>query len=357
MRIKQGQDPVFKDRVLIATPNYPGIRQKSSAGKWLGAVLLAGSLGGAGYYFYPANESSTAKNAEAGTPAPLNLPTAEKAAVKSALVHANKSQPNKTNNAPTTSPQPETAESLISKARGQIAKTRLTSPEGDNAYATYQALNKLDAKQAQLILDEIVAWYVEQSSKLIEKDKIVEAKGVNSAFKQYEKLRELAPQHPSVSKLFDEMRAALKYRIEIQIEAERLLAPKGDNAFTRYQELSSIAAEHADTQQVLKKLVTALLGKEKKQVAKEQVLSPKEDNAFDTTQFLLKLAPDDKEVKDSVNRLAKHLHSRAVHEEKAHNYKESLELVLKALKLTPDDKQLLLLQGRLEAEKVAKKKG
>jgi len=350
MRIKQGQDPVFKDRVLINTPNYPGIQRKSGAGKWVGAALLASSLGGAGYYFYPTSntgvqplpttpvETLAAKPSEVKESKPASKPTP---------VHK-PHEPSKPAVVAAT-PQPDTAESLLNKARGQIAKLRLTSPEGDNAYATYQALVKLDPKQASPILDDIVAWYVEQNKKLIEKEKFSEA------HKNYAKLRELAPQHASVPKLFEDILQALKHRIEVQLAAEHVLLPKNDSALTHYQELHNLAPEQAATKQVLQKLVAALMSKVKKQVFSEHYLAPKDDNAFDTYQVLLKIAPEHKEVKEAVARMAKRLHGLAVQEEKANKLKESLETVHKALKLAPEDKQLLQLQAHLETEKAGKK--
>lgn len=53
--------------------------------------------------------------------------------------------------------------------------------------------------------------------------------------------------------------------------------------------------------------------------------------------------------------MAKRLHGLAVQEEKANKLKESLETVHKALKLAPEDKQLLQLQAHLETEKAGKK--
>lgn len=343
MHIKQGQDPVFKDRVLINTPSYPGIQPKSGMGKWVGAALLASSLGGAGYYFYPSSNTTN-------PPVPAN--PVETVAAKPSEVKEIKPalKPSVAAHKPAVvaSPQPDTAESLLNKARGQIAKLRLTSPEGDNAYATYQALTKLDPKQAQPILDEIVGWYVEQNKKLIEKEKFSEA------HKNYEKLRELAPQHSSVPKLFDEILQALKHRIEVQLAAEHVLLPKHDSAFAHYQTLHTLAPEQAATQQVLQKLVTALMLKVKKQVFSEHYLAPKDDNAFDTYQVLLKIAPNHKEVKEAVTRMAKRLHTLATQEEKANKLKDSLETVYKGLKLAPEDKSLLQLQAHLEAGKKAK---
>jgi len=351
MRIKQGQDPVFKDRVLINTPSYPGIQRKSGAGKWVGAALLASSLGGAGYYFYP---TSNANNQPIPTPPvetvaakPIETKEVKPALKPSASAHK-LHEPSKPA-VVAAAPQPDTAESLLNKARGQIAKLRLTSPEGDNAYATYQALMKLDPKQAQPILDEIVGWYVEQNKKLIEKEKF------NEAHKNYEKLRELAPQHASVPKLFDDILLALKHRIEVQLAAEHVLLPKNDSAFAHYQSLHNLAPEQAATKQVLQKLVAALMSKVKKQVFSEHYLAPKDDNAFETYQVLLKIAPEHKEVKDAVARMAKRLHTLAVQEEKANKLKESLETVHKALKLAPEDKSLLQLQAHLEAAKSGKK--
>ncbi|MDD2815774.1 MAG: hypothetical protein PHP00_08550 [Thiotrichaceae bacterium] len=348
MRIKQGQDPVFKDRVLINNPSFPGIQRKSGAGKWVGAALLASSLGGAGYYFYPTSNTSS-------QPVPANpvetiaAKPSEVKEVKPALKPSTHKAHEPSKPTVAAAPQPNTAESLLNKARGQIAKLRLTSPEGDNAYATYQALMKLDPKQAQPILDEIVGWYVEQNKKLIEKEKFSEA------HKNYEKLRELAPQHSSVPKLFDDILLALKHRIEVQLSAEHVLLPKNDSAFAHYQELHNLAPEQAATQQVLQKLVAALMSKVKKQVFSEHYLAPKDDNAFDTYQVLLKIAPEHKEVKEAVARMAKRLHTLATQEEKANKLKESLETVHKGLKLVPEDKPLLQLQARLEAEKSGKK--
>jgi tetratricopeptide (TPR) repeat protein len=347
MRIKQGQDPVFKDRVLINNPSFPGIQRKSGAGKWVGAVLLASSLGGAAYYFYPTSNTTSQPVPATPVETVAAKPSEVKPTLKPSTAAHKAHEPSKP--AVVAAPQPDTAESLLNKARGQIAKLRLTSPEGDNAYATYQALMKLDPKQAQSILDEIVGWYVEQNNKLIEKEKFSEA------HKNYEKLRELAPQHSSVPKLFDDILLALKHRIEVQLAAEHVLLPKNDSAFAHYQELHNLAPEQAATKQVLQKLVTALMSKVKKQVFSEHYLSPKDDNAFDTYQVLLKIAPEHKEVKEAVVRMAKRLHTLATQEEKANKLKDGLETVHKALKLAPEDKPLLQLQARLETEKTGKK--
>jgi len=94
-------------------------------------------------------------------------------------------------------------EQLKAKAQRQLKGVLLTTPAGNNAYETYQALAKIAPDQAAPILNEIVAWYFDRGKTLIERnDLIYPAK--RNAYEMYTRMQSVAPQHTD-SKAFSEI--------------------------------------------------------------------------------------------------------------------------------------------------------
>ena len=239
---------------------------------------------------------------------------------------------------PSTDPK-ETVERLLAKGKKQIARTRLTSPEGDNAYETYQALLKMAPLKAQQVLDGIVDWYFKQGSKYIRKGRLAQP-GRGNAYKMYQQLTKIAPEHQSTQTLLSQIKDALNQRGERQLRRNRLTSSKGKNAYATYQEMLTVGADSQSTQRFLETLVKRLLAQAEQQMEKRNYTTPKNDNAAETYQKILKISQDNADAQNGINKIANRYRKLALDNKKLGRYATSLRMIERGLQVAPDDPRL-----------------
>ena len=192
-------------------------------------------------------------------------------------------------------PEQATAQStqitkLLAQAQSQLKLTRLTSPQGDNAYETYQTLRKLAPSEADSILDSIIAWYYEQGQKYLQRGRLT-GTPENNAYQMYQKIIAIVPKHPSAAQLLQGIIEQLQQQFDKQLQRRQFLTPIGHNAYTTYQELLEVAVHPQDTQPLRNKIVKQLLLEAERQLTEKKYITPKQDNAVDTYQKILAIAP------------------------------------------------------------------
>ncbi len=281
MRINQPIDPVFKKRVVIANP-YP-------SRKWpliIGICFIFSGLITAIYFNADIIQSSKILSDNLIVEKPTSTTQEE-------LANLELSEVNKTITQPVPSvPEPPSIDSdlLLAKAKTQLAKAQFTSPKGDNAYETYQALVKTAPQQAQPILDKIVAWYFKQTKKYI-----------------------------SINKLTQ---------------------PKRGNAYDKYQQLKEIAPEHQSTQVLLTQIVKLLHKKAKRQMRRQFYTTPENNNAVRTYRHIVNISPNDAIANNALTEIAKKYYKWAISRKNQGRYKASLNYIEKGLQAKPDDTEL-----------------
>jgi len=228
---------------------------------------------------------------------------------------------------------------LLAEAEDQIAKLRLTSPQGDNAYETYQAVAKIAPQHAQPVLDSIVTWYFQQGEKYIRKGRLTQAKR-RSAYGMYKKMSEIAPHHQHTQTLFNNIFDALKQRAQWQIENDGLIAPKDKNAYSTYQEMLTIAPDAKDTQRLFNTIIDHLLARAKGQMAKKNYTTPNNDNAAYTYKQILKISENNPEALEGINKIVKEYYKLALTKRDQGRYKGSMTWITRGLLVDPDNPEL-----------------
>lgn len=234
----------------------------------------------------------------------------------------------------------ETVENLLLvQAKTQIAKTRLTTPEGDNAYETYQTLLKISPQSAQLVLEDIIEWYFEQGLKFISKDKLAQAKQGN-AYEMYQKLNEIAPTHQSTKTLLSEMFDALTQRGQQQLAREQLTSPKGNNAYATYQQMQTVMPNSHQTQEFSEALRKRLFAIASEQMEKHRYTTPKGNNATNTYQKILTIFPNNADAQKGLSEIAKEYYQLAATNLRLGKYQTCLTFIERGLYVSPDDPNL-----------------
>jgi hypothetical protein len=241
-----------------------------------------------------------------------------------------------------TLPSGDSVESLLARAEGQMTKTRLTSPPGDNAYETYQILSKIDPQQAQKILDGIVFWYINQGRRYLNQNKITQPQSGN-AYQMYQKAQEIAPNHNAVQPFLKEINDLLKERLNEQTSG-KLSDPEGNSAYNTLQDLLVVSADKNMLQNSTDKIVNELLKKAEQQMIKKYYTTPEKDNAYISYQKVLKIAPNNPKAQAGLNQIGEKYFWLAVDKKRQRNYVASLELVKKGLEIAPQHAELLKLK-------------
>ena len=237
--------------------------------------------------------------------------------------------------------------SLLAKAKSQLKRTRLTSPQGDNAYETYQILHKIAPQEADSILDNIIAWYYEQGQKYLQRGRLTGTR--NNAYQMYQKIKAIAPKHPSTALLLQGIIDQLQQQFDKQFQRQQFLNPVGNNAYTTYQELMAVATHHQNTQPLRHKIVKQLLLEAERQLTEEKYTTPKHDNAVDTYQKILAIAPKQVEAQQGIQTIIQEYYQRALQQQREAHYRSSLLWINRGLKIAPDDPQLQQLKQKIEA--------
>jgi len=228
---------------------------------------------------------------------------------------------------------------LLTDAEDQIEKLRLTSPQGDNAYETYQALAKIAPQQAQHVLYAIVTWYFDQGKKYISKGRLTQPER-RSAYQMYKKMSKIAPHHQHTQTLFNKIFDALKQRAQWQIENDGLIAPKDKNAYSTYQEMLTIAPDTSETQRLFNTIIDHLLARAKGQMKKKNYTTPNNDNATYTYKQILKISENNAEALKGINKIVKIYYNLALTRRDQGRYKGSMTWIKRGLLVDPDNPEL-----------------
>jgi len=237
-------------------------------------------------------------------------------------------------------------EKLLTTAERQIRQLRFTTPEGNNAYETYQTLVKIAPDKAAPILDEIVAWYSERGERLLKRDRILRPAQKN-AYEMYEKMQAIAPQHPHSKALLENLLSALEEQANQQIDREKLIRPKGDNAQETYQAMLAIAPHHTKTQEISDTILAPLFEKAEQQIQKRQLTTPKNDSAANTYQEILDMFPDNERAKVGLKEIADEYYALAVGKQQQGEYSDSLLMIERGLEIMPENSDLLTLKEEI----------
>jgi len=231
---------------------------------------------------------------------------------------------------------------LLDKANKQIAMKRLTSPKDNNAYNTYQTILKEYPQEAQKILDDIVAWYFEQGEKFVSKNRLTtKFKRRGSAYKMYQKLLEIAPNHQSTKTLFN------KIITELNLSAEQQLDKSVDDAYATYNTMLEIAPDNQNTKSLLTKITDSLIAKARNQMAKQQYLTPKNNNATATFKQILAIDLDNVEAKNGLQKIVKRYYKLALRKYKQGRFKGSMTWLERGLQVSSDDPELNKLKQQV----------
>jgi len=250
--------------------------------------------------------------------------------------------------APTSHPQEESR--WLARAQEQISKQRFTSPVGDNAYETYQALLKITSPQAPMVLEAIVTWYSEQAQKLLSRDRLISPPHGN-AYEMYQKMKEIAPHHPNTKALLNEMVKRVLQRATQQLKNNKFAGPEVEKAYNLYQELHLLSPESSETRRLLDKIINGLLQRATQQMTQQKYATPKNDNAADTYQKILQIVPRHRQAQEGINNIVdKYYQSALMHQKRGHP-ESSLKMIETGLQILPNDTKLLKLK-----ESIAEKK-
>ena len=226
---------------------------------------------------------------------------------------------------------------LLDKANKQIAMKRLTSPKGNNAYETYQIILEKSPQQAQKILDNIVAWYFTQGEKFIGKNRLTtKFKGRGSAYKMYQKIEIIAPNHRDTKNLLNSIITKLDGRAKTQLSNDKLI----NNAYITYQEMFKVAPNNIKTKRLLTNITNNLFTKAKKQITKQQYSTPKNNNAVDTFKHILAIAPGNIKAKKGLKKIAKKYYRLALRKYNQGRYKRSMTWLERGLQVSYNDPEL-----------------
>jgi tetratricopeptide (TPR) repeat protein len=228
---------------------------------------------------------------------------------------------------------------LLKKSAIQIRRTRFTSPKGDNAYETYQALLKIAPQEAEILLDKIVAWYYERGRKYIEENKLTQPESGN-AWQMYQKIDEIAPQHPNTQALFTDMIATLNQQATQYLDNNNWVNNNGESAYTIYQQLNVIAPQADKTQQLLNTIIDGLLEQAQQQMAQQKYTTPDNDNAADTYKKILEIAPTHIKAAEGLEEIVQKYYRLALLRKNQKRYKGSMIWINRGLQVNPAHQKL-----------------
>ncbi len=335
-------DPQLKGKIVFDSPFTPF--KKGLIIVLFISVLIATTA----WYFSPQitammNENSTAMPMVENTPiTPLPAPKLSIAAV----AH---------NNSPiipaTTTPTVDNDDAqrqamtkkLVARAETQLEKLRLTSPDGDNAYETYQELLPIAPEEAQIILDKVIDWYINKGNAYLKDGRLTDPEEKN-AYAIYQKVIEIEPHNERAKTLLTIILDTLYHRAEEQQSQNNITEPAGNNLYETYQQLKIINLTDPKTQELGKKIVTPLLEKADKQMIQQKYTTPEDDNALFTYQEVLALFPDNQTAIAGLNKIVEQYYTFALRNQKKGSTESALEMIEKGLQIDADNEKLLELK-------------
>lgn len=340
------QDPHLKGKVVFDSPFAP-------FKKWLVIALMMLIFAGVIGYFLPTiaaivheNQNSTANTSIDNSTETAPLMSIQSVASTPqenglglpAVIAAAPQQPK-----PDEVQRQATAKKLLAQAETQLSKLRLTSPEGDNAYETYQKLLSIAADDAQIVLDKIIDWYIIKGNEYLKANQFTEPTDRN-AYAIYQKVTEIEPHNERAKTLLTIMLDTLYKRAEAQQSQNNITEPAGNNLYVTYQELVKIAPTEPKVQELAKKIVLPLLEKADKQMAQKKYTTPEDDNALFTYQEVLVLFPDNQPALAGLNKIVEQYYELALKKQKKGAKESALEMIERGLSIDSDNEKLLELK-------------
>lgn len=350
-KINWVNDPHLKGKIVFDSPLAP-------FRKWLIILLILVVLGGITWYFSPHiaaivhNNATTPTKTALMAPAPRavtdlvpdNKPIMPTIQENSGLgIPAVIEAPNSPQVAENDTERQATANKLLEQAETQLTRLRLTSPEGDNAYETYQALLPIAPDQAQTVLDKIIDSYILKGNEYLKENKFTTPTDKN-AYSIYQKVVEIDPHNERSKTLLNIMLDALYKRAETQQNQKHFTEPAGDNLYETYQELAQINPNEPKTQALAEQIVKPLLEQAERQMQQQKYTTPEEDNALDSYQEVLALFPKNEEALAGLNQIVEEYYTLAVRSQKRGSKDSTLELIEKGLSIDADNEKLLDLK-------------
>lgn len=240
-------------------------------------------------------------------------------------------------------PSVSAIEKLMTLAQAQLERQRFTSPEGDNAYETYQTLKTLAPQQAQAILEEIVNWYFSQGQNYNR----IKQPNHNDAYEMYQILKQIAPKHPHTQQLLADIMTRLTAQATEYLQNKQFIEPQQRNAYSIYQIMQSIAPKHPVSQQLLEAITQELLQHAQQQMAHHHYTTPQRDNASDTYKQVLAIDADNLKAQKGLQAIIDKYHRLALKYLNQGKNAASLTMIERGLDVNPQAPKLLQLKQKL----------
>jgi len=226
-------------------------------------------------------------------------------------------------------------EDLKTKALAQMEVLQLSSPAGDNAYETYQALQTLFPAEdwAKQGFTSIAEKYLEIARAQFHAGNLEQAIYMTSLGLEVQ----------------SEHRSLLYFKAYL---AEEKRYKQTAQAATDAKKTAEVAQAH-DTQRTR---VQALLKQAETQIRGLKLTSPKGDNALESYQALENIDPENPAVADGKTRIAKIYLRLATHALKKNDLKKSQAMLNQGLKVVKAHPALLAFQTTIQQRKVAQQR-
>ncbi len=377
MQIKTSDDPYFRHKVVVSQGEH------STLITWIISLLLViGLAAGLLWYFHPQiinyvdtwiKDYKTSQSGEKIPSSPINAQS-ELSATRPDIPQTvepvlTASKPSNTELETTTSIEsrtastnganepsateikqnaytPEEIEAFVVKAQTQIKNTRLTTPEGDNAYETYRQLTAISSEKAEEVLNNIVDWYIDKTKSYLKRNRITLPERGN-AYQTYQKLMSIAPDNKRAKSLLRPIFRAFDDNIKEHVRKDRFLHPPTNNMHNSALKMLKISPDHPESQRILNKVIKALLRSARKQMEKKKYTTPHYDNAYSTYKAILKLDANNRNAKTGIDTIANRYYSLAVEKQEKGYTKISVKMIEKGLAVKPADPALLALKEQL----------
>lgn len=236
---------------------------------------------------------------------------------------------------------------LLKTAKRQIVRTRLTSPEGDNAYETVQALRKLGATaEADEVEDKILTWYHDQAQSYIDKQRLFPP-GKGNAYTMYQRMYQIAPNHKQVQTLQKTLIDSQQGLVKDRLKAGHIVAPEGESVYEVYQVLASYFPDAQETQQLRDNMINTLLERGERQLDQRKFTTPEDDNAYDTYSAILQIEENNAKGLAGLDQVVEEYVRLGRLRMKQGRYSHARTLVERGLQIAPENEELIKLMESL----------
>jgi serine/threonine protein kinase len=292
---------------------------------------------------------------------------------------------------------------LLAQAHQHLAQSRLTEPQGNNAFDTYNAVLMLDRKNQKALkgLAQITKRFEQRAREARNRGDIP------GSLVLIEQGIHIDPKHGGLQALKDSMDlpsgdqdkkrlhliAQWLERAQVQFQAGRFTQPSGDNAFEtyrmilvvapgeagaltgieriaeHYQQLAQIhknkgdlkvsqsfieeglqiAPAHAELLELRDQItsrhtdsIQTLLKKAEQQFVLSRLTEPHGDNAFESYKEVLRMDPANQKAREGLRMIVQHYQTLAEGRQQAGSLQEALVLANQGLKVDPDNGGLLV---------------